>query len=98
MEKIFAELASEKHLAEIADIETFTERASHYIAEINAIHPFREGNGRCQLTLLCILMEISGFEMNEDKLNPEEFMSAMIDSFHGNNRSLHDCIRSMATE
>lgn len=97
MEKVFAELANENHLTEITDIEVFAERASHYIAEINAVHPFREGNGRCQLTLLSFLMEISGFEMDEDLLNPEEFMSAMIDSFGGENGPLCHCISSMMT-
>jgi fido (protein-threonine AMPylation protein) len=26
----------------------FTERLTYYLGEINAIHPFREGNGRAQ--------------------------------------------------
>ena len=98
MNKIFSQLASEHYLTQIDDIEIFAERASHFIAEINAIHAFREGNGRCQLTLLTILMELAGFEMDEDRLDPEPFMEAMIASFHGDNGPLAQSIVAMATK
>lgn len=88
MEDIFLKLKQEEYLTEIKDINTFADRASFYIAEINAVHPFREGNGRCQLTLLNILFSLAGFEFNEELLEPVEFMEAMIISFHGNNKDL----------
>ncbi|WP_343080220.1 Fic/DOC family protein [Ostreiculturibacter nitratireducens] len=83
MDKLFADLTAENHLADLRSIEAFAERASHFIAELNAIHPFREGNGRCQLTLLRELMELAGFPMDEDRIDPEGFMQAMIASFSG---------------
>ncbi|OAO04879.1 hypothetical protein A8B75_07005 [Sphingomonadales bacterium EhC05] len=61
--------------------EAFADRASYHIAEINAIHPFREGNGRCQPTLLNILIEVNEYEMDENMLGPEQFNDAMIASF-----------------
>lgn len=88
MEKLFSELAGENHLIDTNNREAFSGRASHYIAEINAIHPFREGNGRCQLTLLNILAELSGFDMDEDILDPVQFFNAMIKSFGGDNDPL----------
>lgn len=97
MERIFAEFAAEKHLSEIDDLGIFAERASHYIAEINAIHPFREGNGRCQLTLLSILFALSGLDLDEDRLEPELFMEAMIASFHGDNEPLAKSIEALAS-
>lgn len=45
MERLFAELAAENHLIDTGNVGIFAERAAHYIAELNAIHPFREGNG-----------------------------------------------------
>lgn len=98
MNKIFSQLSAEDHLTQIDDLEIFAERASHFIAEINAIHAFREGNGRCQLTLLSILMELAGFEMDEDRLNPEAFMKAMIASFNDDNGPLVHSIVAMATK
>ena len=98
MEKIFTELADEDHLSRMSDIEVFAERASYYIAEINAVHPFREGNGRCQLALLTLIMDIAGFVLNEANLDPGEFMDAMIDSFGGSNEPLRRCIVAMAAD
>ena len=95
MKKLFAQLAVEDHLTQIADPQKFAPRAAHYIAEINAIHPFREGNGRCQLTLLDILLDASGFEMNEDLIEPDQFMRTMIASFLGDNKPLAWSILAM---
>ncbi len=96
MEKLFGQLAVEDYLTKSGDPGSYASRASHYIAEINAIHPFREGNGRCQLILLNILFEMSGYRMNEDKLNPDLFMNAMIASFKGNNSPLYEAILAMS--
>src|ERR1700730_15950931 len=38
----------------------FAERAAHFLAEVNAIQPFREGNGRTQLSFLKILAQRAG--------------------------------------
>jgi cell filamentation protein len=45
MNSIFAELEQERWLDSL-DPDSFMERAAYYICEINAVHPFREGNGR----------------------------------------------------
>jgi|TARA_R110002126_G_scaffold1015_26_gene6094 cell filamentation protein, protein adenylyltransferase len=95
MEKLFGQLGEESYLTKIDDKESFAARASHYIAEINAVHPFREGNGRCQLILLNILLEMSRYRMNEDKLNPDQFLNAMIASFKGDNSPLSDAIMAV---
>ena len=96
MKRIFGELANEAHLANSNSLPDFAKRAAHYIAEINAIHPFREGNGRCQLTLLDILMQVAGLEMIEDNIDEDEFMTAMISSFAGDETPLVNAINKMA--
>lgn len=45
MSTLFAELARERWLSGLG-AERFLERAAYYVCEINAVHPFREGNGR----------------------------------------------------
>jgi cell filamentation protein len=42
---LFTELERERWLSGLGP-ETFMERAAYYVCEINAVHPFREGNGR----------------------------------------------------
>lgn len=44
---VFAKLADEGYLTGL-DTAAFSERAAYYLGEINALHPFREGNGRAQ--------------------------------------------------
>jgi cell filamentation protein len=61
----------------------FAERAALLLAEINAGHPFREGNGRTQMAYLKLLAATAGYGFNEDALNPDVAMSAMIASFAG---------------
>ena len=45
LQQILAKLAAEKHLVGL-DAEKFVGRAAYFIGELNAAHPFREGNGR----------------------------------------------------
>jgi len=51
---------------------------------LNAIHPFREGNGRTQTTFLTLLAERASHPFDLEKLDPEAFLAAMIASFKGN--------------
>ena len=47
LQELFEKLAKEKLLINL-DAPSFITRAAFYLGEINAIHPFREGNGRTQ--------------------------------------------------
>lgn len=88
MNRLFATLARESHLAQSGDLQTLAERAAYYVAEINAIHPFREGNGRCQMVFLNILLSENDMELDENRIDANRFMQAMIESFHGDNSAL----------
>ncbi|WP_028958731.1 Fic family protein [Sulfitobacter sp. 20_GPM-1509m] len=96
MNRIFRELSKENHLSDTDSLQDFAARAAHHIGDINAVHPFREGNGRCQLTLLDILMQVAGLEMVEDNIDEDEFMEAMIASFAGDEALLVNAIVKMA--
>lgn len=66
----------------------FAAELSHFLAELNAIHPFREGNGRTQLTFAVMMASRAGHPLNLDKLDPNRFLNAMIASFKGTERAL----------
>lgn len=63
--------------------QAFARSAAHFISELNAIHPFREGNGRTQLTYLTLLSQYAAHPLNLTRMNPHEMLQAMIDSFDG---------------
>lgn len=58
----------------------FSERAAHYMAEINVIHPFREGNGRTQREFIRTLAIHAGYELDWASRGKEEIMRASIRS------------------
>lgn len=47
----------------------FTERLPYYLGEINAIHPFRECNGRAQRAFIEQLTSDAGFILDWQHLN-----------------------------
>jgi cell filamentation protein len=61
----------------------FITAVASFLADLNAIHPFREGNGRTQLTFLFLNGERSGFALDMTRIRPQEMLSAMIVSFDG---------------
>lgn len=96
MRRIFEELAGADCLRGLG-IEDFAVRAAHVLAEINAVHPFREGNGRTQFTFLAMLMENAGFPFNADMLERERVLDAMIESFAGDEAPLARLITDIAS-
>jgi cell filamentation protein len=85
---VFRDLAARNHLADAADKEEFARGAAWFLSEINAVHPFREGNGRIQLVFLTMLARNAGYELHEHKLRAKPFLAAMIRSFSGDVASL----------
>jgi cell filamentation protein len=71
---------------------TFADKAAHFLAELNAIHAFREGNGRSQLTFFALLADHASHPIDLDKLDPHEMLDAMISSFDGDEAKLSSVI------
>ncbi|MBS1161069.1 MAG: cell filamentation protein Fic [Proteobacteria bacterium] len=72
--------------------ETFVERLAHYLSEINAAHPFREGNGRVQRAFCSQLAEQAGYFIDFAEVSHGEMYAAMIASFHGDNKPLESLL------
>jgi cell filamentation protein len=87
MKKLFERLKAEPFLAG-ATRDAFVTAAADFLAELNAIHPFREGNGRSQLAFLHLLGLRAGHCFNLNAIDRETFLPAMIASFGGNTAPL----------
>jgi cell filamentation protein len=94
MRKLFSEL-SRQHYFRGLNADAFATQAAHFIAELNAIHPFREGNGRTQLSFLAVLAERAGHPLTLTRLNPEAMLHAMVRSFSGRERPLKALIKRL---
>ncbi len=62
LDKLFAELAREKQLMNLS-APAWAHRAAYFLGEINAIHPFREGNGRAQREFIGELALVGGHQL-----------------------------------
>ena len=81
LQKLFHQLAAEQSLRG-KDSKGFCQRAAHYLGEINALHPFREGNGRAQREFIRELALEAGYEVAWDLVTQDEMLTASVASFH----------------
>ena len=93
---IFQQLALENHLAGLSR-DAFGQRAAHYLGELNALHPFREGNGRAQREFISHLAHANGYCIAWENIDPAALLKASIASFHGDVSLLAKLIRENLT-
>lgn len=91
-EKIFSDLRKENFLRSLP-FAAFVNRMSYYFAEINALHPFREGNGRAQREFARTLALYNGYQLKFSLIPPEEMIRASIDSIVCDYRRTEDMFR-----
>lgn len=97
MRAVFAGLRAKRLLRGLRP-EEFTDEAARFVATLNAIHPFRDGNGRCQLAFVALVANRAGHPLVLKRIDPEAFLVALIESFHGDARPLADQIRRLFEE
>lgn len=76
-EKLFHEIKKEP---EWLTIEVAAKRLAYFKAELNMIHPFREGNGRTIRIFIRLYAKSKGYDWDYAKLDREGYMQAMIES------------------
>jgi cell filamentation protein len=85
--EVFGQLADEKQLRDLPR-ERFVSRLTHFYAEVNALHPFREGNGRTQRAFFSQLARAAGWPIDWTTLDAERNTETSIASLRGDNRPL----------
>ena len=78
-DELFSKLKEENYLHGL-DRDEFIQRVAFYISEINALHPFREGNGRTQRIFINQLARQAGWNLNYTAVDPERLCDAYIAS------------------
>lgn len=87
LDRQFARLR-EEHCLRGLPPQHFVECMAWLMGEINAAHPFREGNGRTQRAFCAQLAETAGYFIDFSEVSGEEMVRAMIASFRGDDREL----------
>lgn len=78
----FAKLAAEDFLRGLS-ANDFVAKLAYYHAEINELHPFREGNGRAQRAFLSQLAKDAGYRLNWSAAHPDENHAAALAAHSG---------------
>ncbi len=73
---IFDKLKDKNFLKDCKDIDSFAKEASELLMEINALHPFREGNGRTQRIFMNELAKNAGYKMDLNLIEPQKMILA----------------------
>ena len=89
---IFGNLANEKYLYNLKK-KDFISRMAYYVGEINALHPFREGNGRTLREFFRQLSSNAGYILDFSKTDKEQLLIADINALNGKYRDLMNILR-----
>lgn len=73
----------------------FVARLAHYMSEINAAHPFREGNGRVQRLFCAQLADQAGYFIDFETVDQARMYEVMIASFKGDEKPLADLLNEI---
>jgi cell filamentation protein len=96
IKRLFAKLRNEAYLRDLLK-EKFVKKAALFLSDLNAIHAFRDGNGRTQLAFMALVATRAGHSLNFEILEPGDFLDAMVRSFQGDDTNLINQLRLLTT-
>jgi cell filamentation protein len=91
---IFRELQDEDCLRGMCH-DMFVGRLAYYLGEVNALHPFREGNGRAQRAFFRQLARDAGFTVARQHLDPVRNVEASAATMRGDPEPMRELLRSL---
>ena len=97
LDGLFGKLSARKHLRGLNQ-EAFASRAAEILGTLNAVHAFREGNGRAQREFVRKLAHDNGYWIDWSKVSREEMYRASARSFMQADNTLFDELLKKAIE
>jgi cell filamentation protein len=77
LDKIFLKIKSEAMLKEKSEDKVF-DNLAYVMAELNIIHPFREGNGRTIREFIRLMAKRCGYSLNWGNVDSDKLLNASI--------------------
>jgi len=77
LDKVFAKIKEKNMFKETKEEKVF-DNLSYVMAELNIIHPFREGNGRSIREFIRLMAKRMGYNLNWGNVDKEELLEASI--------------------
>jgi cell filamentation protein len=75
--------------------DAFVERLAYYLGEVNALHPFREGNGRAQRAFFGQLARDAGFTLAWQHLDPIRNVDASAAIMRGDPEPMREMLSAL---
>ena len=97
LDSLFTQLHKDNLLKDITDRDQYVSRLAYYFGELNAVHPFREGNGRTQRKFIQQLVSESGHSISFERLDPQRMIDAASDSMICDHRKMEFLISDLLT-
>jgi cell filamentation protein len=94
---IFGELRGEEFLRGLGR-DAFTRRLAHFLGEVNALHPFREGNGRVQRAFFGQLARDAGYTLAWRQLDAARNVAASAAIMRGDPVPMREMLDTLVRE
>ncbi len=91
LENILTKLKNENYLSGL-DMGEFSKKAAYYLAEINMVHPFREGNGRTIREFIRQLALRNEYIINWSLIDRDTLLQATIIAVKNDYGPLSECV------
>ena len=78
--------------------DAFVERLAYYLGEVNALHPFREGNGRAQRAFFGQLARNAGFTLAWQHLDPVRNVEASAAIMRGDPEPMREMLDALVRD
>jgi cell filamentation protein len=85
--RIFGELRKE-NILQATTMSDLPPRLAYFFGELNALHPFREGNGRTQRLFISHILELRSLILEWSRVTPQQMVSVSVAVHHGNDAPL----------
>lgn len=89
--EVFGRLARNDYLRG-RDQADFVAGLADHLGDVNALHPFREGNGRAQRAFVGQLARDAGYDLHWERADPAENTQASIASMRGETQQLQELL------
>ncbi len=94
---IFRELRAEEFLRGLGR-DAFTRRLAYFLGEVNALHPFREGNGRTQRAFFGQLARDAGYTLAWQQLDAARNVAASAATMRGDPEPMREMLDTLVRE
>ncbi|MBO8442564.1 MAG: Fic family protein [Spirochaetes bacterium] len=87
-DELFTRLSNDKYLCGIDDAGDFANDLAFYMGEAEALHPFKDGNGRATRLFFDRLVRQAGFRLRWAQADPDRMLEASIAAIDGDYQAL----------